>query len=437
MSTFSKEVSSIYVLIMYHLPIIFFKMYFTTSTLNINGLNCRDKQLQLIDFMFQNRIDILLLQEHNIRNDNVICKELDDKYIVILNLAISHKGGTAILINRKSPIKLLNSEKSSDSRIISIKVKIYEEMLHIINVYAHAGNAKDREKLFNEDLMYYLRNNLQNTIIGGDFNCVLSERDTSSQNANISKALLNTIRTLRFKDMWHVKNNDIKYTYVRNNFGTRIDRLYSKDLCNYVTWIDVVNVHFSDHSCVKAVIKMPNLPKVGPFYWKLNTSLLELPDIESKFKEEWGKIKSAQNRYANINTWWDSHAKPQIKKFFIKIGREEKQKKYGLLNLLEYSLNRLYNEVNISGNVDYCEIKMTKDRIDNIKSDILNGVKIRSRVEEQLQGEHVSAYLIKKQMNINSKYLITSIKAEAGILENVNDDTILSNNDSIHLYIKK
>ena len=114
-----------------------------------------------------------------------------------------------------------------------------------------------------------------------------------------------------------------------------------------------------------------------------------------------------------------------------------KQKKYGLLNLLEYSLNRLYNEINISGNVDYCEIKMTKDRIDNIKSDILNGVKIRSRVEEQIQGEHVSAYLINKQMNINSKYLITSIKAEAGILENVNDDTTLSNNDSIHLYIKK
>ena len=61
---------------------------------------------------------------------------------------------------------------------------------------------------------------------------------------------------------------------------------------------------------------MPNIPKVGPFYWKMNTALLELPDIEYKFKEEWGKIKSAKNRYTNINNWWDSHAKTQIKRFF-------------------------------------------------------------------------------------------------------------------------
>ena len=414
----------------------FLLMVFTISTLNVNGLNNKDKQLQLINFMFYNRIDILLLQEHNIRNENVICNELNDRYIVDINLAISHKGGTAILINRKSPIKLLVSEKSSDSRIISIKIKIYEEFFHIVNIYAHAGNVKDREKLFNDDLMYYLRNNLQKTIIGGDFNCVLRKRDTTSESTNISEALSNTTKTLQFKDMWNIKHKDVKFTYVRTNFGSRIDRLYAKDICNFITWIDVINVSFSDHSCVKCVIKMPNIPKAGIFYWKLNTALLELPDIESKFKMEWGRIKSFKNRYANINSWWDSYAKPQIKNFFMRIGREEKQKKYGLLNFLEYSLNRLYNEVNISGNVDYSKIQMIKDRIENIKLDILNGVKVRSRVEEQLQGEHVSAYLIKKQTNINSKYLITSIKAEPGILENVSNNTILNNKDSIQLYIQ-
>ena len=412
-------------------------MYIVIASLNINGLNNRDKQLQLIEFMYYNRIDILLLQEHNIRNANVICSELSDKYIVDINLAISHKGGTAILINRKSPIKLLTSEKSSDSRIISMKFKFYEEFFHIVNIYAHASNAKDREKMFNEDLIYYLRNNIQNSIIGGDFNCVLSQRDTSTGNANISKALLNTIRTLQFKDMWHVKNKDIKYTFVRNNFGSRIDRLYAKDLCQYVKWIDVINVNFSDHSCIKSVIGMPNIPKVGQYYWKLNTALLDLPDIDLRFKEEWEKIKSVKNRYTNVNNWWDKHAKPQIKKFFVKIGKEENQKKYGLLSFLEYRLNRLYNEVNISGNVDYSKIKILKDRIDNIKLNILNGVRIRSRVEEQLQGEHVSAFLIKKQANINSRHLISSIKAEAGILENVNENTTLDRSDLIQLYINK
>ena len=114
-----------------------------------------------------------------------------------------------------------------------------------------------------------------------------------------------------------------------------------------------------------------------------------------------------------------------------------KTKNYGSLNFLEYSLNRLYNQVNISGIVDYSEIKEIKDKISNIKANFLNGVKIRSRVEEQLQGEHVSAYLIKKQANVNSKYLIKSLKAEGNILENVNENMEINNNDMIQLYISE
>ena len=65
------------------------------------------------------------MQEHNIRDVNKICKELNDVCIVDINLAVSLKGGTAILVNRKSPIEILNSEKSADSRIISLKFKYY------------------------------------------------------------------------------------------------------------------------------------------------------------------------------------------------------------------------------------------------------------------------------------------------------------------------
>ena len=46
------------------------------ASLNINGLNNRMKQLQLIDFMKYNKISILLIQEHNIRDKKVISSEL-------------------------------------------------------------------------------------------------------------------------------------------------------------------------------------------------------------------------------------------------------------------------------------------------------------------------------------------------------------------------
>ena len=57
-----------------------------------------------------------------------------------------------------------------------------------------------------------LRNNLDNTIIGGDWNCILSQRDTESNHTNISKALLNLVNTLKLKDIWFIENYISKYT---------------------------------------------------------------------------------------------------------------------------------------------------------------------------------------------------------------------------------
>ena len=40
--------------------------------------------------------------------------------------------------------------------------------------------------------------------------------------------------------------------------------------------------------------------------------------------------------------------------------------------------------------MEYSEVKLLKDRIDSIKTEMMNGVKIRSRIDEQMQGEKVS-----------------------------------------------
>ena len=146
------------------------------ATLNINGLI--SKQNQVIDFMKFNKISILLLQEHNIRDVNKLSSNLNEFCHVCLNPAICARGGTAILIDRKLSFNILNVEKSANSRVLSMKVKIYDKVIHLVNVYAHSGDKKkaEREELFSEELIYYLRNSLQNTYIGGDWNCVLSER---------------------------------------------------------------------------------------------------------------------------------------------------------------------------------------------------------------------------------------------------------------------
>ena len=414
-------------------------MMIVINTLNINGINSVKKQYQLIDFMRKNCIDILLLQEHNIRNYEAVNKDLEKFYHLSLNYAVSSKGGTAILINRNLPFEILSEEKSADSRIISLRVKIYSQVIHLLNVYAHSGTEKtnDRENLFRNEMVYYLRNNLQNTFIGGDWNCVLSDRDTTSDNFAISKSLLNTVRSLNLKDAWHLKNRQVEYTYVRNNYGSRIDRVYVKDLANCITNVKVIHVNFSDHSCVQTELNLSDIPSRGKSYWKMNTSLLDNEVIKGKFKTEWGKMTSVKNRYDNLNAWWDLYAKKEIKKFFIREGKREMEKKYGLIEYLEYCLNELYSEVNLTGNLRYGEVKALKDRIDELKNEILEGVKIRARINEQIEGERVSAYLMKQQAKVNARKLITSLKSEEDIMENLNSNVDITGKDMINLYIEK
>ena len=93
-------------------------------------------------------------------------------------------------------------------------------------------------------------------------------------------------------------------------------------------------------------------------------------------------------------------------------------KKYGLIEYLEFSLNELYNEINLTGNLQYGEVKRIKNRIDEIKNEILEGVKIRARINEQVEGERVSAYLIKQQAKTKAGKMMTSLTSEGNIMEN-------------------
>ena len=420
--------------VLHFIPIIF--SMFVIFTININGLNCRDKQLQVINFMRYYKIDILLVQEHNIRNISVISNELNDFCHICINLAICLKGGTAIFIDRKLPFNILSEELSADSRIISLKLKLYNQILHIVNVYAHSGNrATERDSLFNNDLIYYLRNNLQNTFIGGDWNCVLSERDKSSENVIVSKSLLNVVRTLNLKDIWFLKHRNIEFTYVRNNFGSRIDRAYVNGLSNYISNVKHVNINFSDHSGLYAELNLPNVPTIGKSYWKMNISLLNDIDIKDSFKLKWASLCLDKNKFENINVWWDTHVKKEIKFFFIKEGKKLMDKKYSLIKYLEFSLNRLYNNLSITGTMQYGKVRALKDRIDILKNEILDGVKIRGRIKEQEEGEKVSAYLIKQQSNVKAKKLLNCIKTEINVMDNMDPGIVLNDKDSVSLYI--
>ena len=253
-------------------------------TLNINGLNCKIKQKHLFDFIKDNHINLISLQEHNLKNSSDLLDIFYEQFHVIINESINLKGGTAILIDKNNMCSSIHKiEKSSDSRITSVKFRIDNKYLHMLNVYAPSGSKfhQEREDLFKNQILYYLRNNLSNTILCGDFNCITSVKDkTKNGHCPVSKALQLTLNNLRLKDIWCMHHSQVEYTYYRENYGSRIDRIYAADLKENLKNILVKPISFSDHNSVIAEVDVKCNIGMGKYYWKLNTRLLEIDEIE-------------------------------------------------------------------------------------------------------------------------------------------------------------
>ena len=241
------------------------------------------KQEILVDFIQKEDIQCCLIQEHNLKYQSSLYDVVCDKYDIFFNASVKSKGGTMILIDKKLKYSVISCENSHDSRIISLKLYIDSQPLHLLNIYAPSGRKylQEREELFRNDILYYLRNSLSNTIWGGDFNCIIRKTDVSNQNDDLmSKSLDTTIKRLKLNDAWFLKHTKPEFTYFRNNYGSRLDRIYIGDLRDSVHKIDVNNVCFSDHAAVILSMDINKLGKRGRYYWKLNTSLLDLEEIK-------------------------------------------------------------------------------------------------------------------------------------------------------------
>ena len=290
---------------------------FNIVTLNINGMNEFSKQEFLVDYLKTERITCCILQEHNLKCQSAIHDVVSDNFDIFFNASIRLKGGTMILLDKAINYSVISLEMSHDARIISLKLNIESQYLHLLNIYAPSGQRyqKEREDLFNSEILYYLRNNLSNTIWGGDFNCIIRETDVSNKNSGLkSRALDNTVKHLKLTDAWFVKHDKPAYTYLRENYGSRLDRFYVGDLRGSIHNISINNVCFSDHAAVVLSLSLDKLGRRGKYYWKLNTSLLELDEVNDNFLNLWYDIKRMTYSYQNICEWWGKCAKPNIKK---------------------------------------------------------------------------------------------------------------------------
>ncbi|KAG5887249.1 hypothetical protein JTB14_034999 [Gonioctena quinquepunctata] len=116
---------------------------------------------------------------------------------------------------------------------------------------------------------------LKQSINHFDFNCILTDADSTSSNE--SQALLNTVNGLKLADIWKVKNkNEGGYTYHYPGGETRLHRIYvSANLIEIISSVCIHPTTISDHSAYVFKIKMKFVATLrGRGYWELNVSNL-------------------------------------------------------------------------------------------------------------------------------------------------------------------
>ena len=244
---------------------------------------------------------------------------------------------------------------------------------------------------------------IENVIIGGDFNLVMDLQKDKTGGRNITHTLARqTIQSLQHElnliDIWreqHKQENN--YTWKRLNPEPILERLdfflISKGLLGNIINTGIHTGIKSDHD-MPYLIFAPSKHKQGPGFWKFNTTLLE----DKEYIDQTVKLirEEKAKKYKNIMEKWDC-IKLSIRGHTIQYSSRKKRSRNNKLVALERKLKMLYQDL-----IDGSEIfssENIKTQIGKVEQDIqeiveykLRGSMIRSRKDWHNNGEKKSKF---------------------------------------------
>ncbi|KAJ4440325.1 hypothetical protein ANN_08464 [Periplaneta americana] len=360
---------------------------------------------------------MLLLQEVNTENFDFIGPEYD--YVV--NTGDENRGRAVIY---RCGLAVDAIEKHPSGRVISMKVN----NIQVLNVYLPSGtnHRQERENFLSKELPFFLRHRYDCLLIGGDWNCVLHAKDQTGQ-YNPSPVLTNMTQDLQLVDTWELLHgNRVEYTFRRQNGASRLDRFYiTRTHSKYVYRIQVFPTPFSDHDCVLLSLQTDiPLPLYGKSFWKLNNTLLYIPEISEQFSQHFEKLTiRANNSKLNILQKWLNIIKPGIKSYFQQAGIIRAAENRETLNFYYQLLNELYDAQQTDGN-KWQEILNIKSTICALQQKFMDGVKIRARTPTVSEDERCALYhLVKEKRNAMTKH-ISHLQTTEGTELTSNSDCI-------------
>ena len=313
-----------------------------------------------------------------------------------------------------------------NERIIISKLKLGQQLFHIINVYSPCESNKKLDfidSLHDNIVANLLHEEYDTSVIMGDFNIALSPSLDIITGAPHSKDVCNKlnifIQSLCLKDSWrsiHPEEKCYTWSQASQNLpvARRLDYIFiGESLCTTLKDSMVKSLGYSDHRMVISTFESATF-KRGKGLYKINASLLEDNDYCSLIIKE---IHRTINEYSSCNPHyiWDM-IKINVRDLSQLYSRQKAKIKKDRLKDIQSKLQNLEEAVayNPLDQEKWNDIAKCKAELEIIEMERAKGAQIRSQIKYIEQGEKCTKYFLTLEKIRSENNTITRIKNREG-----------------------
>ena len=394
--------------------------FLSIATINVNGLRSDFKRHVFMDYLERSKYSLIFLQETHSDPEDVSRWEQHWKGKMYFSHGTRNSRGVAIITSYKSGLEVNNISTDSEGRFIKGEIKWDNSTLSVASVYA-PNDVNARINFFN-DLCE--RIDIDNHIVGGDFNCHLDNegRDGSK---TILKNILNEKDLI---DVWH-SLHPIDKGYTHHHRGNhklgRIDYLLaSSNILNSIIDANVCPNGLSDHHTLSMKINNPEVAH-GQGRWICNNSLINDEDCIFRVQHFWQFWKTRKNFFDSLLSWWEV-GKSRLKEILHEYGKEKAWIKKQKLK----ELHRNYANAITDLRTDNRDV--LNDLENQIKQhEIEEYEKAKFRLHNTLkeEGEKPSKYFLSLEKQQAQTYKIDKLLSSNGVYVDKIQDMIVTIND--------
>jgi exonuclease III len=409
-------------------------------SLNVRGIQCKQKRNLVFTELSKYQNDIILLQETH-------STVFDEKHFrtkwgpnIFFSHGESNSKGVCTIIPKNFSGKCELYHSDLEGRLLIVKISIDDTELYLFNLYFPTSNHEtDQITLLMELNDHLTDNSAGNIVLGGDWNVILNDNlDKKSKSTNtcpnykFRDNLLRLIEEHNLIDCWRLSNPTAKKFTCRSGKGngiatlSRIDMLIiSENLLNIMTNNKIEAGYMTDHNYITVTLKIVKGTR-GKGTWKFNNKLLYDKTYVTYIKELIAKEIEDNSKYQDKGFLWD-YIKMRIRSETMTYSGHVNKDKRDYLGQLEKNIensNDLYMQNPTEDN--YEVLRGYKNEMENINKETLAGIIFRSKCEWAEYGEKNSKYFLNlEKYNFENKH-ITSLDVngkivteEKEVLENI------------------